>query len=551
MQSKVINVLFCFFTCFYFVIGQHYYVLTQELCLSNFASPVNLITLIYASIICCLGFWTITLKKMLAYSNIIFFLIASFSFSILVYLYHLLVDDNAYIVPVIGTFFTLLLVLSLSQIGLSKNYFKFIVSLLVLSPLIEAINGIINFHGIEFYPFRSFSGYGTFSSASSHCTYIIIGFLITLLICSKSNISTILKGIINSISFTIAFYSIFITNYILSITILCLSLCIYIIYLCTLNLIKNIPLIVLSIAFIAIIIYLSTLININEQNSVSLLSASFEIFLNNMFIGTGYDTYDKQILNYFLDNPISNINTNTSNIILVAMVEGGIVGLITILCIFFFITSSIITIKKPISSKIGLFMIIFPILLLPIENNPYDRDFAYIILIVFLTIYAYIHGERNLNYKNVSSKFIPIHLSLIIPTVTILFSVTGLNSLNTIQKEVLSSKIITELESKKFIFNPFVRYKDYQVINAIYSANLSMNTGVIYYSLEAKENMDLLSKYSTSPKLYKSLIKTNNLLTKYKTQLNVKYNFEQDSNNAERVYKFLQNNYFYENKLLK
>lgn len=542
MQQKVINVLFWCFTIFFFLGGMHIYLPTQELNLPNFALPSNLITLSFVSVISCLALWQMAVKKSLVIPQTIYFLSIALILSVAIYLYHYFVSENSYITPVIGLLYVTILYIALHQFNFSEKNKNILFLLIIFSGLIEAILSISSMYGVQIFPFNNFSLTGNFSSPILLCSYVTITFLITMWLCDTLAIKNIIKLPITAVSFALAITPICYSENILSINILCISLSLYVIYLVIQSVKNNLWSILLSVIFISISIYVGSLFTIEAHPSISLFQPSVEIFKENIIFGSGFDTYNSQLLNLYSAKPVlkSYFLAEPENLILLALTEGGILGATIIALIFLATIKNILNTQRAIATSIGLLTLIVPFLILSVKNNPFDNSFVFILVFVIITWYSSVYKIEKRTEITIKHHFLTAQLAWIIPTLTLTFSISGILSLPIIHKELSTETFSSEQEGKILLFNPFVRYSDYQLNSTISAAKIALNTGIIYYSLEAKENLDTLSKYSTNPNLYKIMYEINLILNEHKGKLDVNYNFYNDAQKAKRKYNLVK-----------
>lgn len=197
---------------------------------------------------------------------------------------------------------------------------------------------------------------------------------------------------------------------------------------------------------------------------------SFELFLQKPLLGHGYGSFHRKIIDYSATKAAERggINygvkvTHPHNEILLWVVEGGIIAGLPIIVIFSYFCYLIFSSKA--SNKVGLFLLITPILIHTLTEHPFYQStlhYAVFVTLIFIVLKLCNLGNNSINL-NIS--IIKV-LNLVFFIILIIFSLTALQSSMLLRQYIYKEPNNHILLSQTL--NPFVEYKFKEIqINTI------------------------------------------------------------------------------------
>lgn len=524
MSAKIINFLFIFFSVLYFLIFMHIPVATQELKLPGWALPSNLITLIYASIVIFLGLINITLTKSVTKSLTSWAMTAAFILMLVPALFHAIRDNNIFIDPLFAIAGGGLIFFALLQFSLSNETRRNLLKLIAFSGIIEAILAIISQCGVDIQN-RNFA-FGTFTSLSLLNTYVCISYAIMLYLFTNSSINKIYKTLINIVVFLIVTTLAYLSQSMIAIG---LIVVIHLIY-CVLYLVYS-PLKKLSYTFLLLIgivysLYLGayfisdcsiydrelpvTLDNLSyicssEEHNNLTLKAAINSFKENLFLGKGFGTFERTLLDAQIDNNITALTFNPQgyNIIFVAISEAGVFGICSLLVILLTLIRLCVRTHRSLFNSISLITIFLPILVIATNENPFPNNFNYILLLSIIAYFCCTHDNTNLPQSSTRSTTVPMVCATIILVGGITYAITAIISLK--NYHTLTNENLSYYQIQKQLLNPYVNFKQTRENIDLETLKQALNANIPLLLLEATETLEQDAKYSTTPEIYRVL----------------------------------------------
>lgn len=570
MSLKIINFLFYFFCIFYFIFFMHIPLPTQELSLSSWSLPSNLIAISFASILIFLGGCSIFIKKTITYTSTCWLLIIAFVSLLIPTIFYSITDNNFFIDPLICVGIVGLLFFEMLQLNLSNETRNKLMWLISISGLLQGLLSIASHCGIDFIG-KNLS-LGAFNNSNLLCIYTCITYTLTLYLLSKSEKPKIFKTFISLLSFftvtTVAYFS----QSLLSIALIIFCHSIYIISNLCISPIKRLPYTLLLFFGILFSGYIATFfltncstINPNiptkfdqlnyfcniEQSDI-ILKSSLQAFSDNLVLGNGFETFERTLLDYQIANNETTYthSNNGYNIIYTTMSESGILGLCTLFLLFISLLKTTISANRSWNETISQILILIPFFVLALLENPFSNCFIYILII---TLLAYCFQTENTVLPSSKTRAISVQFNcgLVTLLITLAYTITAIPSLKTYQQLTNENSSPSKQESAKLsetdisthLINPFVRYKERTERNFIENSQNSLYITIDLIVFESAENLEFISKYSSNPALFKELSKINQHLAKKEKESNfippVPSDFEKKATYYEKCYQLL------------
>lgn len=188
---------------------------------------------------------------------------------------------------------------------------------------------------------------------------------------------------------------------------------------------------------------------------------SFELFLQKPFLGHGYGSYHNALINYAATKSEERNNTNYAakvthphNEIVLWVVEGGIFAGIPMVLFFSYFCHLILSGKA--INKIGLFLLITPILIHILTEHPFYQSTIHYSVFITLLFIVLKFCNSGIDSVKLPTSAIKI-LNLVTFIILIAFSLTALQSSIVLRKYIYKEPNNHMLLSQAF--NPFIEYK--------------------------------------------------------------------------------------------
>ncbi len=511
MINKFISGLFWISSILYFTVGINIPLNLAPDFLQGFVSTTNLITLAYASIVISLGLWQASRRKQVLWNNGLTILSGAVCLLFVPAMYHYLVSDSLYITPALCASGGLLLIIALLQLQLSQKAIFTYLALVSCGAVIATCTGM-------FLPYQGYTVatalnsllqvlpyHGTFASSDLLAIFAVLSFALGMGICHHyEQENWFLKVLISVFLFAIACFAIYKNQSTLAVSLLSTIVVLFVIsFTCAFKTYKTAT--ILSLLMLIGVLALATTFKPADPLSANVYEAVLAIFKEHWAFGTGYATYDRQILEQataLQDANIFIVATTNLNIFWMAVVEAGIFGIAGVVGLVLFV---LMLLRQAPCHLLPIFgALLLPCLILPIRHMPFYDSFVMEIIVALFCWYALQYSTKN---YVIDIKKLPTMPKIIGSTVlvgTFAYVGTALYSLPQIKTEYENFATKHEFHYDK-ILNKFVDFQKlnrYQALTTIYKANYA-NIQLITY--EAVANANLLTRYDTDYTLLATL----------------------------------------------
>ncbi|MEE1340830.1 MAG: hypothetical protein UHG91_08685 [Succinivibrionaceae bacterium] len=562
MSSKIINNAFLFFSIVFFFVLMHVPFPTQELRLTDWALPSNLVAFSFAGILCSIGLFSIFIKKTISLSSVTFTLIFASLLMFIPGIFHFISEENLLLDLPIACIFLTLFYFALEQLNLNSKIKQIFLGLIAISGLLQGLLSILAFNGIDIQG-KNFS-FGSFNSFSQISTYTCISFSIILYLINTINFNKALKAIIGILSFVIVATTLYYTKSLIAMGILIILNVSYIIILLCKDGLKKISSVILLLLGTALVIYIglgfnyecskytdginnklysysATCIDKNINNNI--FDASISSFKNHLIFGAGNGSFERQILDEQINQgaQVVNFKPYGYNIILTTLVENGLFGISALAILFVTVIRICIRSNRNLNDSFMLLLIIIPYFILAIYENPFFNNFIFVITFTLIMYYIFTSPDKPLPQRKIRSAELTTFFAIFIPIAALTFSVTSINSLKVLHRGLMQGEDIIELKGK--MINPLINYKYTNELETLKTNESSLHLGMDLITYESTEDLEKIAKYSINPKIFKALEDSYNHLSqgniKNNINIGIKIDFAKEAQNDKKRYEIL------------